>query len=271
MEHGKQQPFLLITSYLKPHNPFMPAERFAKMFPAENMKLPDTWGKVDRSKVPVYIQRFIDHPAATPELLDPRWAKVRIASYYACAAQMDDNVGRVLGALRELDLEKDTIIVYTSDHGDMLGEHGLWQKFVFYEPSVCVPLIFRVPGLTAENVRSKTPVSLVQMVPTLLELCGLPAPSGLDGESFVGDLREPTRTRDTTVFSENNLGSSSAMYMMRRGDDKYSYYVHDMPELYNLRRDPKEMNNLAIQPEFKGKVDEIKAQLFAWHDPSKGI
>src|SRR5260370_38084600 len=110
----------------------------------------------------------------------------------------------------------------------MLGEHGLWQKFVFYESSVGVPLVVRAPGITQAGVRSKTPVSLVQVLPSLLELCGLPAVSGLDGESLTRDLREPATTRDTTVFAEYNLRNPRAKYMIRRGDYKYNYYVNEI-------------------------------------------
>ncbi|HEV2113955.1 MAG TPA: sulfatase-like hydrolase/transferase, partial [Terriglobales bacterium] len=202
--HGRE-PFFLVSSFLKPHDPFMPAQRFADMFRPEDMKLPDTWGKVDLSKVPKEISAAIRRNAPTPELHDAEQAKRRIALYYGNLAQMDDCAGRVLTALRELDLEKDTIVLYTADHGEMLGEHGLWQKFVFYEPSVGVPLVVRAPGVTPAGARSKTPVSLVQALPTLLELCGLPAASGLDGTSFAQDLREPARKRDTTVFAEFNL------------------------------------------------------------------
>ncbi len=180
---------------------------------------------------------------------------------------MDDCVGRVLTALRDLDLEKDTIVLYTADHGEMLGEHGLWQKFVFYESSVGVPLVVRAPQITEPGARSKTPVSLVQTLSTLLELCGLPAVAGLDGTSFAPDLREPARTRDTTVFAEYNLRNPRAKYMIRRGGYKYNYYVNDMPELYNLREDPKEMRNLALESAAAAKVAEMKAQLFAWHKP----
>lgn len=267
--HGKQQPFFLVTSFLKPHDPFMPAARFASMFRAEDMKLPDTWGKVDLTKVPQEIRNAIRRNAPTPELADPEKAKRHIAFYYASLAQMDDCLGRVLNALRELDLEKDTIVLYTSDHGEMLGEHGLWQKFVFYEPSVGVPLIVRSPGVIREGARSKTPVSLVQVVPTLLELCGLPAVSGLDAPSFTADLREPSRTRDTTVYAEYNLRNPRAKYMIRRGDFKYNYYVNDIAELYNLREDPKEMRNLALEPASARKVEQMKAELFAWHKPEE--
>src|SRR5204862_7758908 len=152
---------------------------------------PDSWGKVDLSKVPGEIRDSIENNRPTPELHKVEQARRRIALYYANLAQMDDCLGRVLNTLRELDLEKDTVVLYTTDHGEMLGEHGLWQKFVFYEPSVGVPLIVRAPGMTAADARSKTPVSQVQVLPTLLELCGVAAPSGLDGERFVKDLGEP--------------------------------------------------------------------------------
>jgi choline-sulfatase len=265
-DHGKE-PFFLVSSFLKPHDPFMPAARFASMFRPEDMKLPDTWGKVDLSKVPKEIRESVSRNAPTPELHNVEQAKRRIAFYYASLAQMDDCLGRVLQTLRELGLEKDTIVLYTTDHGEMLAEHGLWQKFVFYEPSVGVPLIVRAPGVTPSGARSKTPVSLVQTLPTLLDLCALPAVSGLDGTSFAEDLRNPARTRDTTVYAEYNLGNPRAKYMIRRGDYKYNYYVNDMAELYNLQEDPKEMRNLALEPASARKVEELKAQLSTWHKP----
>src|SRR5258708_33106046 len=119
-DHGKRQPFFLIGSFLKPHDPLMPAERFARMFRAEDMRLPDTWGKVDLTRVPKQVARTIQYNAPTPELHSVEQAKKRIALYYANLAQMDDALGKVLTALRELDLAKDTIELYTSDHGEML-------------------------------------------------------------------------------------------------------------------------------------------------------
>ncbi|MBI3696076.1 MAG: sulfatase-like hydrolase/transferase, partial [Acidobacteria bacterium] len=253
--HGKRQPFFLIGSFLKPHDPFMPAERFARRFRAQDMKLPDTWGQVDLSKVPREIRDSIENNRPTPELSDPDRAKRRIALYYANLAQMDDCAGQVLRALDELDLARDTIVLYTADHGEMLGEHGLWQKFVFYEPSVGVPLLVRAPGTTPAGVRCATPVSQVQVFPTLTELCGLSTPPGLDGSSFAANLREPSKTLDSTVFAEFNLNTPRAKYMIRRGDFKYSYYVNDTPELYNLREDPKEMKNLAGLAEYRAKAE----------------
>jgi choline-sulfatase len=265
--HAKEQPFCLVTSFLRPHDPFMPSERFASMFRPEDMKLPDTWGKVDLATVPKEIRRRIESTGGSSELKDPELAKRHIAMYYANLAEMDYNAGLVLKALDELGLRDDTIVVYTSDHGEMLGEHGLWQKFVFYEPSVAVPLTFRVPGMTAPGAHSKTHVSLTQLMPTLLDLCGVPVPSGLDGDSLVRDLKEPAKTRDTAVFSEFALRGAAAKYMIRRGDYKLNYHVNDTPEFFNLKDDPKEMRNLATNPSHAAKLEELKSQLFAWYTP----
>src|SRR5215471_17441572 len=196
--HGKQ-PFFLVTSFLKPHDPFMPSKRFAEMFRPEDMKLPDTWGKVDLSKVPKEISAAIRRNAPTPELNDVDQAKRRMALYYGNLAQMDDCLGRVLTALRELDLEKDTIVLYTADHGEMLGEHGLWHKFQFYEGSCGVPLLVRVPRTTVPGSICATPVSQVEVLPTLAELCGVKLPA-LDGVSLVPQLRNPAASRDLPLY-----------------------------------------------------------------------
>ena len=264
---GKQNPFFLISSYLKPHDPFMPPERFAAMYPPDSVELPSTYGKVDLNRVPKEIRNRIESDRPNPEIGDPRQARQRIAMYYGNVAHLDDCLGQVLAALRELDLEKDTIVLYSSDHGEMLGEHGLWHKFVFYDPSAGVPLIFRVPGMTQAGGRCVTPVSQVSLMATLLDLCGISVPSGLDGDSLVPSLRAPERTLDTTVYSEFALRTKNAKYMIRRGDWKYSFYVNDMAELYNLRDDPREMNNLALEASHHGRVDEMKGRLFDWHRP----
>jgi choline-sulfatase len=265
--HGTRQPFLLTCSFLKPHDPFMPSERFEKMFHAEEMTLPATWGKVDLSTVPKFIQESIRYNGATPELSAPEMAKARIALYYANLAQADFCIGQVLQELHNLGLDQDTIVLYTADHGEMSGTHGLWQKNLFYEPSVGVPLIVRAPGITPENAVCETPVSLVQVFPTLTDLCGLPSRSGLDGSSFADSLRNPHETKDHEVFAELNLHSPQSGYMIRAGNFKYCYYPNDTPELYDLHADPDEMKNLAQLPEYKKRAEEMRERLFAWYQP----
>jgi choline-sulfatase len=267
--HGKQQPFFLTCSFLKPHDPFMPVERFARMFHGEDMTLPASWNKVDLSTVPKFVAENIRYNSATPELSVAETAKERIALYYAGLAQADDCIGKVLKELRDLGLEDETVVLYTSDHGEMLGAHGMWQKNFFYEPSAGVPLIVRAPGVAPENAVSTTPVSLVQVFRTLTDLCGLPPSPGLDGASFIESLRKPQEARETEVFAEINLPGPHAGYMMRKGNFKYCYYPNDSAELYDLAADPDEMKNLALLPEYKTRAAELQARMFAWHRPAQ--
>ncbi len=267
--HGKEQPFFLISSFLKPHDPFMPGQRFAGMFRPADMELPSTYGKVEMTAVPKSVRHAIEFDKPTPELHDPAEARRRIAMYYANLAHADAAVGQVLQGLRDLDLEKDTIVVYTSDHGEMLGEHGLWNKFQFYEPSCGVPLMFRAPGITEAGARCTVPSSLVQLLPTFCELAGLTPPHACDGESLMSLIRQPRQNKNPKIYAEFALRSPGAKYMLRSGDYKYSFWVNDMPELYNLREDPREMRNLAILPDHQGRAEELKAELFEWHKPAE--
>jgi choline-sulfatase len=263
-----KHPFFLISSYLKPHDPFMPPERHARMFRAEDMRLPASHGKVDLTKIPAEIRKRIEADAPNPEIRDEAKARQRIAMYYANVAFLDECMGRVLATLKELNLEDDTVVLYSSDHGEMLGEHGLWQKFVFYDPSAGVPLIFRVPGVTTPGSACAAPVSQVSLMATLLDLCGLPVPSGLDGDSLQPFLREPNRSGTEPVYSQFALKTRNAKAMIRHGDWKYCHYANDTPELYNMRQDPGEMTNLAGDAAHRARMEELRSRLLGWHDPA---
>jgi choline-sulfatase len=262
------EPFLLVTSFLKPHDPFMPAKRFAEMFDPEQMKLPLTWDKADLNNLPQEVQRFIEKCPYTPELKQASEARKRMAYYYGNLAQMDDCAGQVMAALTRLGLDKNTIVVYTSDHGEMLGDLGLWNKFQFYEGSCGVPLSFRVPG--AAPALCKQPVSLVSLSATLADLCQVPVTGPCDGKSFAASVLHPALpVSDAPVFAEYNLGSKGAKYMLRTGNLKYTFWTHDTEELYDMSTDPAEMHNLASEPEHRSTAERLKNQLFAWHRPAE--
>ena len=261
------QPFLLVTSFLKPHDPFMPAKRFADMFRPEDMQLSPSWGKADLAHLPQEVQRSIRFNGPTPEVRDPLEAKRHMAFYYANLAQMDACLGKVVQAVRDLKLENDTIICYTSDHGEMLGDLGLWQKFQFYEGSCGVPLLIRVPG--GAGAVNDTPVSLVSLCSTLCDLAGV----GLNGHVVGRSLRPLLEQRTPSspygpVFAEYGLSSHQPKYMVRDGEWKYVYWVHDIAELYNLRSDPMELHNLAQDQAHAETVARLKQTLFAWHTPA---
>lgn len=260
------QPFFLISSFLKPHDPFMPAQRFADMFKAEDMRLPHSYGKADKSKLPRLVVKSIDAFASTSELRDPEAARKHMAFYYANLAQMDDCLGRIVSALKDLDLENDTIVCYTSDHGDMLGDLGLWQKLQFYEGSCGVPLMFRVPGRQAGVCDA--PVSLVSLSATLTELAGVEQVPPNDGVSLAPLLDSPHSKSDFgPVFAEYGL-TGPQKSMIRRGQWKYTYWLHDLPELYDLKSDPEELHNLAADPQYAAIANKLRAQLLGWHRPA---
>ena len=261
---NSDRPFLLVTSFLKPHDPFMPAQRFAKMFRAGNMELPDSWGKADKSKLPKEVVSMIELNRPTPELSDPSEAKKRMALYYSNLAQMDDCLGQVMRAVKDLGLENDTIICYFPDHGEMLGELGLWQKFEFYEGSCGVPLLIRVPGV-ARGV-CDMPVSLVSICTSVAELAGVKLLATNDGISLGPWIRSPnTKQNYGPVYAEYGLKSDQPKAMLREGDWKFSYWLYDIPELYNLKTDPQELHNLAGEAEHRARVEDMRQRLLAWH------
>ena len=263
------QPFFLVTSFLRPHDPFMPAQRFADMFRADDMKLPASWGKAELDKLPAEVQRSIRFNGPTSELSDPQKAKEHMAYYYANLAEMDSCLGQVVQAVKDLGLENDTIICYTSDHGEMLGDLGLWQKFQFYEGSCGIPLLIRVPGRSASVC--ETPVSLVHLCNTLTDLAGVPLLAPTDGKSLRPLLgRTPPEHNFGPVFAEYALDGRQPKSMIRQGEWKYTYWVHDIPELYNLRTDPEELHNLAADPAHATDADRLKRALFSWHTPAVG-
>jgi choline-sulfatase len=262
------EPFLLVSSFLKPHDPFMPAKRFAEMFQPEQMKLSPTWGEADLKHLPKEVGQSIEDCRWTPELKDAHEARKRMAYYYGSLAQMDDCAGQVLSALTRLGLDQNTIVLYTSDHGEMLGDLGLWNKFQFYEGSCGVPLVIRIPG--GAPAACNQPVSLVSLTSTLADLCHVPVAGPIDGKSFADLVLQPdSHTNHCPVFAEYNLGNNGAKYMVREGDFKYTYWVHDLDELYDLRADPKEIHNLASQPEHRPTVERLKRALFLWHRPAE--
>lgn len=265
---GENQPFLLVSSLLKPHDPFMPAKRFAEMFEADKMKLSKTWGKADLKHLPREVVKSIETCSWTPELLHAPAARERMAYYYGSLAQSDDCVGQILAALSRLGMDRNTIVVYTSDHGEMLGDLGLWNKFQFYEGSCGVPLTFRIPGCAAAICRQ--PVSLISLKATLGELCKVPISTPSDGKSFAYLVRNPASNRSYgPVFAEYDLGVKTAKYMVLDGEYKYTFWVHDIAELYNLRQDPEEIHNLAQSSEYRELVERLQRELFAWHRPAE--
>ncbi|MHC5541780.1 sulfatase, partial [Singulisphaera rosea] len=197
----KDRPFFLAVGFFRPHTPYVAPKAYFDLHPESTM--PVVQGvKEDQADIPA------------PALLSARRdnnlddAKRREArqGYNASISFMDAQVGRVIDALDRLGLAENTIIVFTSDHGYHVGEHGLWQKMSLFEESARVPLLIAAPGLATKGRAAKTPVSHVDLYPTLAELCGVEHPTNLQGQSLVPILKDP-----------DTVGRGSALTQVSRG------------------------------------------------------
>jgi choline-sulfatase len=273
MTRYRDQPFFMVASFMKPHSPFYPPKPYADLYPVERMELPQIGdiGQYSES-TQKKIRRF--------EQLDPKLRKAHQAGYRGSLAFVDQCVGEVYDALEELALLENTIVVYTSDHGEMDGDHGMYQKFSMFEPSVKVPLIVSYPKVLPENKVTEALTEYIGLYPTLAELtrteikqgtwkAGSSQATGMtDVGSFADILRNPDSPGPDAVFCEHNLRSANPNYMIRTQRYKYVYNQGDsVHELYDLQSDPGELTNLIGITEMKPVIEQLQSQLFAWYHP----
>ncbi len=261
-----EKPFLLYCGYMHPHFPLIAPPEFFSWYDPETLELPDTWNEPLEKQHPV-IQH---HRWAWRNDIPPPESTVRcaLASYYALVSSLDAQIGRVLDAIDTTPLRENTVVIYTSDHGEMAGHHGIWQKQCFYEPAVNVPLMLRLPS--GETGRVKQNVSLVDILPTLLDVSGLEKPSDLQGNNLLDIARNQSDNTTRTVFSEYHYrGMLNAGYMAKRGDYKLCYYVGNQPQLFNVNVDPLENDDLALKPEYAAIRSEMETALRAILNPER--
>lgn len=192
-------------------------------------------------------------------------ARLELAGYYAYGAGLDRGVGQVLAALDQEGLAGDTITVFTSDHGTLAGAHGLFDsEGEPYEECARVPLLMRFPRLLAAGSRNAALVSNVDVAPTLLSLCGVAAPAGMQGRDLAPLIRGAGELPDS-IFAEGRMGTEQEWRMMVRGFDKLVIdRAGEVTHLYNLAADPQEMSNQASSRAERRRKDELTALLEVW-------
>ncbi len=279
------KPFFLFSSFWKPHSPFEVPEPFDAMYNDVDIPLPEqmTLEQINRLPAPLrtLILRFRPSYDADREKLE--WM---YRSYYGAISHIDREVGLILDELEAAGIADNTIVVFSSDHGDQMLEHGLMGKNCFFESSVRVPLIIRFPK-RVKSAKYDDLVESIDLLPTLFELIGLPEPYSNQGRSLVGLI-----SRDggnymprEAVFSENvipeviagnresfefikNEGIRGTRHpdakMVRTRRWKFVYYPEGFAELYDLQADPDEMTNLAEDPEHREQVYVMKDRLLHW-------
>ncbi|MCL5746326.1 MAG: sulfatase-like hydrolase/transferase [Acidobacteria bacterium] len=265
------RPFCAVAGFVLPHSPYICSRRDWNHY-YDRVALPEI--------PPGYFERL--HPAVTLwrknrgiEDLPPETIRRARAAYYGLVTHFDRLVGTVMSALRNSGLDRNTIVIYTSDHGDMAGENGMWWKNSFYEGSVTVPLMVSFPGTFPSGAKVREIVSLVDVGPTLLELAGARPLPNADGTSLVPLLRGEQVRWANEAFSEfPPFMGSPAMRMVRSGRWKLNHYESHRPQLFDLEADPHEYNDLgesrrhaAIRTQLHGRalenwpVEEMKRLL----------
>ncbi|WP_337031382.1 sulfatase-like hydrolase/transferase [Paenibacillus illinoisensis] len=266
---GIDKPWVLFVSFVTPHYPLTAPQEYFDLYPLESIELPKNYGLDQRGSHPV-IDEYRRLLGIADELEEADIGNA-LAAYYGLCSFMDAQVGEVLSALRETGLDRSTRIIYTSDHGDSMGEHGLWFKSTMYEGSVAVPFIMSGPDLP-KGKQVENNISLVDCFPTILEMVGAhPAPEDHDlpGKSLLpmaqGEI-EPNRI----VFSEYHAaGSITGFFMVREEQYKFIYYVNYPPQLFNLAQDSAESNDLAGEPQYADVIRRMNQKLREIVDPEK--
>jgi choline-sulfatase len=244
---GRQKPWVLFVGFVCPHFPLVAPDECFKLYRPDALPLPVAWSDATWSRHPVHERHR--HQLGLTAPLDEATIRRAMAAYYGLVTFLDDQVGRVLAALDDSGLGPSTRVIYSSDHGEMLGEHGLWWKSTMFESAVSVPLLVAGPDVPAGRVVG-TNAMLVDVYPTLLDMVGA-VPSTEDaelpGRSLMALAREPDADRQ--AFSEYHaIFSRRGMFMLRRGRWKYVHHVDDASELFDLDADPNELCDLALDP-----------------------
>ena len=202
----KDRPFFLTVGFFRPHTPYVAPKPYFDRYPVAQM--PVVQGvKEDQADVPTAA---LASAKREQDAMTDQQRREALQAYYASISFMDANVGRVVDALDRLGLAESTVIVFTSDHGYHTGEHGLWQKMSLFEESARVPLLIVAPGFSKKGTVVKTPVSHVDLFPTLAELCGVKPPENLQGQSLVPLLKDPAGTGRGWALTQVQRGIAAA-------------------------------------------------------------
>lgn len=264
------QPFFLTVSFTHPHSPFVTTQKYWDLYDHDAVDMPMV------PPIPVEeldeFSRWLHYAhAAEKHTVTEEHVRTARHAYYGMCSYIDDKVGRIIDTMTETGLLDDTVVVFTADHGEMLGERGMWFKQAFFEQSTRVPLIVRYPKAFSAGRVDKL-VSLVDLIPTFMDVAtdgNAPEPvSPLDGNSLTGLMSGDDSGWDNRVISEYTGEGVIAPCRMIRCDDTKYIYTHGHPGMmFNLADDPLELENLVGRPETAELEKRLLADLLDGWDP----
>ncbi|MCC6174826.1 MAG: sulfatase-like hydrolase/transferase [Chloroflexi bacterium] len=261
------KPWALFVSFTYPHFPLVVPQEYYDLYPPESMPLPVDWRPEEWSTHP--FQQWQRQHQALDEPVDEASIRKAISAYYGMVTFLDDHVGRVLRALDESGQAENTRIIYSTDHGEQLGEHGMWWKSSMLEASAGIPLIVAGPDVPVGKV-SRTPVNLVDCFPGIVEAAGAcfaPQDADLPGTSIFALAKAEEQPERVTFSEYHAILSPSAAYMIRKGRYKYIHYIEYPPQLFDLEADPYETRDLGQSADYASVRADLEAELLKICDP----
>jgi len=264
LEKHKDKPFFIACGFYKPHCPWVTPKKYFDLYPMNEIQLPKISSDTPNDYPPLALASTRPWPYFGVTHDQARECK---RAYFAAISFVDAQIGRVLDAVDRLGLWENTIVVFWSDHGYHLGEHGLWFKQSCFEESARVPLIISVPGQKTTGEASPSPVELVDVYPTLADLAGLKAPKELEGVSLRPLIDNPRAKWNHAAFTQVQRRKGVPGHSVRNAKWRYTEwgFGKEGEELYDQDKDPKELHNLARDPKYAGVVVQMKALLKKVH------
>ncbi len=253
----KDEPFFLAAGFFLPHVPCYITQKWYDMYPDDDSVLPKVkpHDRDDTPRFSWYLHWELPEPRIAWVQEANQWRNL-VRSYLASTSFVDAQVGRIMDALKESGQAENTIVVLWGDHGWHLGEKEITGKNTLWDRGTRVPLIFAGPGV-AVGGRCTRPVELLDIYPSLIDLCGLPQRTDLDGLSLLPQLKDASAPRDRPAVTSHNQGNHG----VRSENWRYIHYADDSEELYDMQKDPNEWDNLAGKPEFAKIIEEHKKWL----------
>jgi arylsulfatase A-like enzyme len=261
----EENPFFIRLDFDGPHPPLVVSEPYASMIdPADIAPLPN------------FVDPLINKPAIqhikrkhwkTDQMTWADWQPL-LAHYYGMVSLIDAQIGRVLDRLDELGLADDTLVLFTSDHGDTMGSHNTWNKdYTMYDEIYRIPFVARWPGKIEAGSRCDSYMhNSLDIAPTLLEAAGAQLPADIDGQTLLPLLKGQPQERLREAFAQFH-GCHMGLYSMRMLQTdrfKYVFHVNDIDELYDHDHDPHELNNVANDPAYAEDIKVLRRQMVAW-------
>jgi iduronate 2-sulfatase len=256
LEEHKNEPFFLGVGLYRPHTPYVSPKKYFDLYPLDSIELPQL-SDDDRSRTPALAYRS---SKSEQDAMTDHQRREATRAYWASISFMDAQVGRVLAALDRLGLADKTVVALTSDHGYHTGQHGLWQKMSLFERVARVPLLIAAPGAGGNGRATASLAELVDLYPTLADLCGLKPPDYLDGQSQRPVLEDTSRSVKQVAYTQILRGPNGRGYTVRTDRWRYTLWNDGRggEQLYDMHDDRGETHNLAAESAQAETVARLK-------------